>query len=117
MRGAFEYLREVAASRTRETYAKSNSSMYVPVAVTGPGALCIFNVSAAGVQLRVIHCTRLLAAFASPHLLDDDTKDGRKLAEGAYSLESRARATGEEGASRLLGIFPPYIPYVHLSST
>lgn len=35
---------EVAASRTRRTYAKSNSSTYVTVAETAAGASCIFSV-------------------------------------------------------------------------
>lgn len=89
LRDALKYQREVAASKTRRTYAKSNSSTYVPVAGTGRigcRASCIFSVFVAGVQLRVTHCARLLAAFASPR-----RGNGRKLAKGAYSLESHAR--------------------------
>jgi len=78
LRDALEYLREVATSKTRRTYAKSNSSTYVPVAGTGRMGYrvsCIFSVFVAGVQLRVTHCARLLAAFASPRRRHEETDE------------------------------------------
>jgi len=96
---AWEYPREVAASRTRRTYAKSNSSTYVTVAERQPGASCIFSVFVAGVQLRVTHCTR-----HSPRR----RHEGRtKIGEGCIFVR-KPRATGEEGAS-LMPRVPAYL--------
>lgn len=69
---------------------------YVPVAGTGRArASCIFSVFVAGVQLRVTHCARLLAAFASPRR--DGTRERTKIGVGCIFVR-KPRATGEEGA-------------------
>lgn len=104
----------MAASKTRRTYAKSNSSTYVPVAGTGRmgcRASCIFSVFVAGVQLRVTHCARLLASFASPRRRyeTERTKIG-----GGCIFVGKPCATGEEGASRL-GLPATCVPALHLA--
>lgn len=48
---SFTRVPKVAASRTRRTYAKSNSSTYVPVAETAETS-CIFSVFVAECSLR-----------------------------------------------------------------
>lgn len=95
---------EVAASRTRRTYAKSNSSTYVTVAETA-GASCIFSVFVAewrGSGNSLYSTTRGICASARRRR----RRTYENWRAGAYSLGSRA--TGEEGASPRLA--SPRVP-------